>query len=47
MKTVLFAFALVTKVQAVVGANPVLPVTNWQAVNASLGKLEQAFGLKP
>ncbi|HEY2431408.1 MAG TPA: hypothetical protein VGI12_01960 [Vicinamibacterales bacterium] len=35
-----------TKVQAFVDANPMpAAVPNWQAVQASLGKLQQAFGL--
>jgi len=37
----------VAKVQAFVGANPIPNMTNWQAVQASLGKLQQAFGLTP
>jgi hypothetical protein len=37
----------VGKVQAFVVANPLLPAGNWQAVHLALGKLEQAFGLKP
>ena len=35
----------VAKLQTLVGAHPIPTMTNWQAVQASLGKLQQAFGL--
>ena len=35
------------KLQTFVGANPIPTMTNWQAVQTSLGKLQQAFGLTP
>ena len=35
------------KLQTFVGAHPIPTMTNWQAVQASLGKLQQAFGLVP
>ena len=37
----------VAKIQTFVGANAAIPTTNWQAVQTSLGKLQQAFGLTP
>jgi hypothetical protein len=37
----------VAKLQTFVGAHPIPTMTNWQAVQASLGKLQQAFGLTP
>ena len=37
----------VTKLQTLVGAHPMPSMTNWQAVQTSLGKLQQAFGLAP
>ena len=37
----------VAKVQTFVGAHPIPTMTNWQAVQTSLGKLQQAFGLTP
>ncbi len=37
----------IAKVQAFVGAHPLPSMTNWQAVQESLGKLQQAFGLTP
>jgi hypothetical protein len=37
----------VAKVQTFVGAHPIPTMTNWQAVQTSLGKLQQAFGLRP
>ena len=33
------------KLQTFIGAHPIPTMTNWQAVQASLGKLQQAFGL--
>ena len=35
------------KLQTLVGAHPIPTMTNWQAVQTSLGKLQQAFGLAP
>jgi len=35
----------VGKLQVFLGAHPIPTMTNWQAVQASLGKLQQAFGL--
>ncbi len=35
----------VAKVQTFVGAHPIPTMTNWQAVQTSLAKLQQAFGL--
>ena len=35
------------KLQTFVGAHPIPTMTNWQAVQSSLGKLQQAFGLAP
>jgi hypothetical protein len=35
------------KLQTLVAANPPPTMTNWQAVQTSLGKLQQAFGLTP
>ena len=35
------------KLQTFVGAHPIPTMTNWQAVQTSLGKLQQAFGLSP
>jgi hypothetical protein len=35
------------KLQTFVGAHPIPTMTNWQAVQTSLGKLQQAFGLRP
>jgi hypothetical protein len=35
------------KVQMFVGAHPIPIMTNWQAVQTSLAKLQQAFGLTP
>jgi hypothetical protein len=37
----------VAKVETFVGAHPIAPMTNWQAVQTSLVKLQQAFGLTP
>jgi hypothetical protein len=37
----------VAKVQTFIGAHPITIMTNWQAVQTSLGKLQQAFGLTP
>jgi hypothetical protein len=37
----------VAKLQTFVGAHPTPTMTNWQAVQTSLGKLQQAFGLTP
>jgi hypothetical protein len=37
----------VAKLQTFVGAHPIPADTNWQAVQASLGTLQQAFGLTP
>jgi hypothetical protein len=37
----------VAKLQAFVGAHPIPIMTNWQAVQTSLGKLQQAFSLTP
>jgi hypothetical protein len=35
------------KIQTFVGAHPLPTMTNWQAVQTSLGKVQQAFGLTP
>lgn len=35
------------KVQTFVGVHPISVMTNWQAVQTSLGKLRQGFGLMP
>ena len=35
----------VAKLQTFIGAHPIPTMTNWQAVQTSLGKLQQAFGL--
>jgi hypothetical protein len=35
------------KLEGFVGAHSALPMTNWQAVRTSFGRLQQAFGLKP
>ena len=35
------------KLQAFVGAHPIPTMTNWQTVQTSLAKLQQAFGLTP
>ena len=37
----------VAKVQTFVDAHPIPTMTNWQAVQTSLGTLQQAFGLTP
>jgi hypothetical protein len=37
----------VAKLQTFVGAHPIPTMTNWQAVQTSLDKLQQAFGLTP
>ena len=37
----------VAKLQTFVGAHPIPTMTNWEAVQTSLGKLQQAFGLTP
>jgi hypothetical protein len=37
----------VARLQTFVGAHPIPAMTNWQAVQTSLGKLQQAFGLTP
>jgi len=37
----------VTKLQTFVGAHPIPTMTNWEAVQTSLGKLQQPFGLTP
>ena len=37
----------VAKLQTFVSAHPIPTLTNWQAVQSSLGKLQQAFGLTP
>jgi hypothetical protein len=37
----------VGKLQTFVGAHPIPTMTNWEAVQTSLGKLQQAFGLTP
>lgn len=37
----------VAKVEAFVGAHPIAPMTNWQAVQTSLATLQQAFGVTP
>ena len=35
------------KLQTFVGAHPIPTMTNWQTVQTSLAKLQQAFGLTP
>jgi hypothetical protein len=35
------------KLEAFVGAHPIPATTSWQAIQNSLGKLQQAFGLTP
>jgi hypothetical protein len=35
------------KLETFVGARPIPTMTNWEAVQSSLGKLQQAFGLTP
>ncbi len=37
----------VAKLQTFVGAHPIPTMTNWQTVQTSLAKLQQAFGLTP
>ena len=37
----------VARLQTFVGAHPIPTMTNWQAVQTSLGKLQQAFGVTP
>ncbi len=37
----------IAKLQTFVEAHPIPTMTNWQAVQASLGKLQQAFGVTP
>jgi hypothetical protein len=37
----------VAKLQTFVTSHPIPTMTNWQAVQSSLGKLQQAFGLSP
>ena len=37
----------VAKVQTFVAAHPTASMTNWQAVQTSVAKLQQAFGLTP
>jgi len=37
----------VAKVETFVGAHPIAPMTNWQAVQTSIAKLQQAFGVTP
>ena len=37
----------VAKLQTFVDGHPIPTMTNWQAVQSSLGKLQQAFGLSP
>jgi hypothetical protein len=37
----------IAKLQTFVGAHPITTMTNWEAVQTSLGKLQQAFGLTP
>ena len=37
----------VAKVQTFVDAHPIPTMTNWQAVQSSLGTLQQAFGVTP
>jgi hypothetical protein len=37
----------VAKLQTFVGAHPIPTMTNWEAVQTSLGKLQQAFGSTP
>ena len=37
----------VAKLETFVGAHPIANMTNWQAVQTSLGRLQQAFGLTP
>jgi hypothetical protein len=39
--------AQVAKLQTFVDAHPIPTMTNWQAVQTSVGKLQQAFGLTP
>jgi len=39
--------AQTAKVQTFVAAHPPASMTNWESVQASLGKLKQAFGLEP
>ena len=35
------------KLETFVGAHPITPVTNWQAIQTSLAALQQAFGVTP
>jgi len=37
----------VARLQTFVGAHPLPSMANWQAVQTSLGKLQEAFGLTP
>jgi hypothetical protein len=37
----------VAKLRAFVGAHSIPTMTNWQTVQTSLGKLQQAFSLTP
>ena len=37
----------VARLQTFVDAHPIPTMTNWPAVQTSLGKLQQAFGLTP
>ena len=37
----------VAKLQTFISAHPIPTMTNWQAVQSSLGKLQQAFGQTP
>jgi hypothetical protein len=37
----------VARIQTFVGAHPIPTMTNWQDVQTSLGKVQQAFGLTP
>ena len=37
----------VARIDAFLGAHPIPTMTNWQAVQSSLGTLRQAFGLTP
>ena len=37
----------VAKLQTFIGAHPIPTMTNWQSVQTSVGKLQQAFGLAP
>ena len=37
----------VARLQTFVGAHPISTMTNWEAVQTSLGKLQQAFGVTP